>query len=683
MFKISIAILFVLKLLAITANAVFEPTGALLGLFDFAISCSLVGAIGLNILKKPFQGLIDFKNSELYFEELYKVIFYLILIFGISVPFNEAFADRNLKEVQSLLHALFSNIVSILATFSAFSLLKYYYEKSIEQIHRKTKKLNKAIRILLTLLFGIGLLADYNHADATPMYSVILTAIWILAYLNAKQNMWLFSISAKKKWKIIFYSFVGIVLNSIIISFALNLDLALNKSMKILIPGSEALLAGIAVIGSAYFCRLLFANFKALPNSKIVARKSSEAESLAHLNRLVAETIEPEKVIEAASKLALQFNENSPIWVELYKDNKIEIAAFQMINSDVLEDLTSLNLLRSFIKSADETCLVPSINDDMRLNSISYILEKYFKSIIVLPLYSSGARSGSIIITHTEAYGFEKDNMNTLSAFSYNVGTAIENARLLKESIEKEKYKKELIIAKQIQTKLLPQSLPHFNNFILSAYSDTADEVGGDYYDALLLKNNKLALLIGDVSGKGIGAAFYMAKLKGAALSASKSSDNPADLLKKINEALYGAMEKQMYITLSCITIDADGAIEYARAGHTPALFKNKNGLQALKPNGLGIGLANSNLFDKNIETLKLSLSDGEMILLYTDGVNEARNYAGEEFGFERIVDSLTAHSNNNIKNPCESLIADVKAFTKNAPLHDDTTIMTIQYKIN
>ncbi|MFA6571850.1 MAG: SpoIIE family protein phosphatase, partial [Bacteroidota bacterium] len=267
------------------------------------------------------------------------------------------------------------------------------------------------------------------------------------------------------------------------------------------------------------------------------------------------------------------------------------------------------------------------------------------------------------------------------SAFSDNVSVAFENARLVKDSIEKERYKRELLLAREIEEKLLPRILPKINNYSLSAFSSPAEEVGGDYYDLVHLKDGKPCLLIGDVSGKGISAAFHMAQLKGVVLAVAPESSGASDILKRINATLYGAMEKQMYITLSAVVVnDENGNITIARAGHMPFLFKHNGDITSILPKGIGIGLAEKSFFNANIEETDCIMQKGDICLLFTDGVNELQNHKNEEFGINSLKQVLRYEIHKNIENLLSDIRIQLKNYSGNVPPHDDMTIVALEF---
>jgi serine phosphatase RsbU (regulator of sigma subunit) len=269
-----------------------------------------------------------------------------------------------------------------------------------------------------------------------------------------------------------------------------------------------------------------------------------------------------------------------------------------------------------------------------------------------------------------------------LSAFRDNICIALENARLLLDSLEKEHFKREFLLAREMQKKLLPQTVPTIENYSIAAFSTPAEEIGGDYYDFIQLKDDSIAVIIGDVSGKGMNAAFYMAQMKGVVLSVAKDVKSATDLLKGINRNLYQYMDKQMFITLSAVVINRNNNKVYlARAGHTPIIYKSNGSINVLTPKGMGIGLSAPDFFDENLDCIELNLMPDDLILLFTDGVNELNTYEGIEFGVESIKEfcSKANYENSN------SLLFDIKKILDNKLngklQRDDITVVSIIYK--
>ena len=242
-----------------------------------------------------------------------------------------------------------------------------------------------------------------------------------------------------------------------------------------------------------------------------------------------------------------------------------------------------------------------------------------------------------------------------------------------------------MFLAREMEEKLLPGVLPEIEGYSIAAFSIPATEVGGDYYDIVTLKTGKKCILIGDVSGKGMSSAFYMAQLKGVVMALAPESLSPSDLLSKINQTLFNNIERQMYITLSAISInDADGNISFSRAGHMPVFIKINEEIKTFQPNGIGIALTGSKLFNRNIEEVNIELSKASACIMFTDGINELRNSVNSEFGF----DSLKQILKNSVYNSrAESLIIEIKnnieSFLGNNIPHDDMTVVVLVYHGN
>jgi serine phosphatase RsbU (regulator of sigma subunit) len=244
--------------------------------------------------------------------------------------------------------------------------------------------------------------------------------------------------------------------------------------------------------------------------------------------------------------------------------------------------------------------------------------------------------------------------------------------------MEQERYERELRLAQEIQQRLLPDRLPEVCGFQLSAYSSPAFEVGGDYYEAVTLKNGNACVLVGDVSGKGISAALYMSVVKGIVLAVGRESNSPKELLERINEGIFGEIDRQSYITAIAVEIDATNSVlRVARAGHTPLAVRQKGKVSLITPKGFGIGLVKSSTFNAVLEQVDVPVTTDDACLLFTDGVNEATNQAGEEFGMENVLEILS-HNYEHSQPLTGELLRSLLQFSGGIAQHDDLTFVAI-----
>jgi serine phosphatase RsbU (regulator of sigma subunit) len=256
----------------------------------------------------------------------------------------------------------------------------------------------------------------------------------------------------------------------------------------------------------------------------------------------------------------------------------------------------------------------------------------------------------------------------------------------VEELAQEERIKQELQIAREVQQSFLPVQTPKFKNLDVAAICKPAYETGGDYYDFVLLDNNRVAVAIGDVSGKGIQAAFYMTFIKGILHSLCREIDSPAEVLKKTNRLFYDNAPRGTFISLIYGIVDLDEqTFHFARAGHNPIMKIDavNSKIKELQPKGIGIGLAKGDSFDNNIEELKLELHGDDLLVLYTDGVVEALNEEHRFYGTKRLSKLLDHTKKQSAAEILRALSDDMRTYIGNAKQHDDMTMVVMKLKRN
>jgi len=270
----------------------------------------------------------------------------------------------------------------------------------------------------------------------------------------------------------------------------------------------------------------------------------------------------------------------------------------------------------------------------------------------------------------------------------------------LKESIaearEKERLQSELTIARNVQLDLLPQTLPEIPGFKIAATIKTANEVGGDFYDVMQLDQDRFLFTIGDVSGKGTSAAFYMAQCISLLRYSPQFTDDPREIALRLNQYFASPqVDRQIFITtiVGILDIKTD-TLRMVRAGHTPPIFipgKEKEKIRELELKGLGLGLERSGkIFEETLNEKKLKLNSGDSLILYTDGVVEAarleeseENVDGEDkykfYSEEGLMNFLQASRGKSPANLLEALNKDVETFFAGNSPNDDLTLLVIR----
>lgn len=250
------------------------------------------------------------------------------------------------------------------------------------------------------------------------------------------------------------------------------------------------------------------------------------------------------------------------------------------------------------------------------------------------------------------------------------------------ELAQEERIKQELQIARGVQESFLPVRTPRIQKLDLAGICIPAYETGGDYYDFISINDDKLAVAIGDVSGKGIQAAFYMTFIKGVLHALCKENESSISLLSKVNDLFLQNAPRGTFISLIFGVLNSrTGEFVFSRAGHNPLFHyhaKNKK-VEEVRPDGIGIGMADRETFLNNIKESKLQLEKDDILVLFTDGVVEANDATGNQFGDSRLqkaIESCEKHSSEEIM---YNIVNSVKTFSDGTQQHDDMTLVVIK----
>lgn len=259
---------------------------------------------------------------------------------------------------------------------------------------------------------------------------------------------------------------------------------------------------------------------------------------------------------------------------------------------------------------------------------------------------------------------------------------------LLQQAETKERLEEELRIAREVQMSLLPREMVTIPGLDITATCLPAREVGGDYYDFIPLGERRLGVLVADVSGKGTSAAIYMAELKGVVLSLSQGHQSPRDLLLEVNRIMTTTIDSRSFVTMMYVVVDLDqGTLTYARAGHTPLIHASANStgdaVQVLAPSGLVVGLGG---FERQFEELLVEesrpIADGDLIVLFTDGVTEAMNERDDLFGEDRLTLLIAENISRSPKAIQTQILGDIQAFVGETNQHDDMTMVVLKVRL-
>ncbi|MBT5872448.1 MAG: PP2C family protein-serine/threonine phosphatase [Candidatus Latescibacteria bacterium] len=298
------------------------------------------------------------------------------------------------------------------------------------------------------------------------------------------------------------------------------------------------------------------------------------------------------------------------------------------------------------------------------------------RSMICVPIVSNQVVIGvSQVINRINGERFNKEDLALFEAFCIQAAIAIQNARMHEALLTRQRLEQDLQFATTIQQSFLPQHAPDITGFSFATTYISAQEVGGDFFDYIEFPDNRIGVLVGDVSGKGVPAALYMARLMSDFRVIALSEHIPTRVVSRVNNMLVERSRRGMFVTLLYILIEIkERLITVINAGHLPPLMRRgiDGKVVALDETGgcpLGI------LPDANFQAQCFPIEQGDMILAYTDGVMEARSASKEEFGLERLSDILEGGP-ESADGMIQAVQRELLLFTGNRPSHDDLTML-------
>lgn len=298
----------------------------------------------------------------------------------------------------------------------------------------------------------------------------------------------------------------------------------------------------------------------------------------------------------------------------------------------------------------------------------------------LLPLTGRTGLVGFAAVAASGTMGSLEKNARKLEELAAHLGLGLETAQfqrsLQEEATQRERMTRSLELAREVQERMLPQQLPREPLLDTAASYQSAEQVGGDYYDAFRTPGGKLCYIIADVSGKGTSAALLMATLRAAMRTAMLQEPELPGLLRTVNGLLYEASSSSRYATLAVLRIDpATGTVASCNAGHNPPLLLQGETHRELSAGGPVLGL----LPDAEFEQEVFTLTAGDTLLLYTDGVTEWTDGNDEEWGKAGLLEAALSAPSSGAHAWLHHVLARLAAFAGKVPQNDDTTLLVLQ----
>ena len=587
--------------------------------------------------------------------------------------FYSLLGDSNLINEPFLRNFFYHINFALISIFLISSALLWKHLILYQKSKRVVKQWQAYEFAMLAAMFFIFF--NNNSLDYSFLFGlVILVSLGIILSANLK---WIPYLTFREKWKSLLFLFIIIICCGYLFYQVLLFS---DRSKFIVNLTDNLFLVSLFsfIFIYALFCFLV--TLFNLPTSSVFEQKLTEAINFQRLSQSIQPEESEEQVLDILVDSCMSASYADAAWLELGDQGSTKgILQERFLGKDLKEELSELiqnqKVAKDWVVENRPENLEPLA---IRLN------HNRFESILLVPLVINKSAIGRMVICKEVRDGFNKEMINIISTFVRQACIAVENHRLLNQAIQNERYQEELKIAQRVQKSLLPTKLDHNDSFDICAYSNAADEVGGDYYDTYKLDEDRYVLIIGDVSGKGTSAAFNMSQMKGIFQSLIQLNLSPAQFMIKANAALSRCLERNHFITASIFLINtAQKTVCHARAGHVPTLMHQVLDKKSdyLGIDGLGLGILRNKQYENHVEEKTFSYSSGDVLVLFTDGIVEAKNEKSQQFGFERIRTLLEVYHELSPKEIQTKIIDSLHAYVGGDGLiDDDYSIMVIKF---
>ncbi len=321
---------------------------------------------------------------------------------------------------------------------------------------------------------------------------------------------------------------------------------------------------------------------------------------------------------------------------------------------------------------------------DPRL-SIARQSSRRTSSAMIAPLQYGEHELGVLVVSRGEgAEEFLTTEFQIFKAIAEQSAFALSTAIIFSDAAEKKRLDQDLQVAHEIQRILLPSSSPEVNGYQISGINIPARQVSGDYYDYVPVDSEHCGVAIADVSGKGVPASLIMAMCRSVLRSQAGGQHSPAAVLRLVNEQLFPDIKEDMFISMAYAVLDRNSSmVTLCRAGHDAPLHYSarEKTVQRVNPPGMALGIDSGSVFDRVTADFSLRLEPDDCLILYTDGVTEALDAEGEEFGMDKLIQSILASASDGAAAVITRLTDDLRAFVGKHPQHDDITMIVIRKK--
>ena len=355
---------------------------------------------------------------------------------------------------------------------------------------------------------------------------------------------------------------------------------------------------------------------------------------------------------------------------------KVAVARLRDREGEVGEIRVSRHVLEEVVGQG-KSVLTSDAQHDPRFASSTMTIQG-IRSVLAVPLGVGEKVFGIIYADSPIAEGrFSEDHLKVLTTLASVAAIRVENARLIEEQMGRERLEQELQLASEIQQRFQPTAPPIVDGYELQGISFSCYEIGGDYYDFIERADGRLVVALGDVSGKGTAAALLMSSLHAAVHAQAASPSSLVETITNVNRYLAENIPSNRFVTLFYAELDPKaGSLAFVNAGHNPPIIVHESGtVEQLSSGGLPLGI----IPDTEYKEGRTQLHPGDVLVIYSDGVSEAINPEGEEFGPERLCRVVTENLTATAAGMRDRIESALTKFVRGTPANDDITLVIVK----
>jgi phosphoserine phosphatase RsbU/P len=532
------------------------------------------------------------------------------------------------------------------------------------------------IGLLLTLLYN-----SFSFPPVEWLFGTVLTLFVIVGLVLSGNMKWVAYLNFRQKWT----SLLLLLLTIFYLLYLLFINSKSVEDLRAITPfftnyKQHLFIVGLAVFVAIYSVFAFLVILFNLPTTSVFEQKLEEVVNFQRISQSIQTEQNEQSVYNILLEASVSTVFADAAWLEINREQDghkfFTYKTTEKEAEEITEHLKNLHVRGVLDQGSDRTKNLSK--------HLATLKGSRFRSILAFPIYVKGENIGTLALLRELPEGFNREMTKIVSTFANQAGISIENFRLMEEALQNERYKEELKIAKNVQKSLLPELLQQDNDFDIAAFSESADEVGGDYYDTIRINPGLVALIIGDVSGKGTTAAFHMSQMKGIFHSLAQNDIEPDEFMIRANQALVFCLERGSFISATYFTINTETKrVRYARAGHCPVLYHHaETGVtEYFKDKGIALGMVRNKNYRNFIKNNEFEYKSGDVMVLYTDGITEAKNDKGEEFGYDNLAGIIKEVVSLSAKEIQDHVIRTLYAFTGTHNINDDYTTMIVKFR--